>query len=589
MNEDLYKFEKSVNELYRIMIQPIHEYYKAAAVQNLRLELGIETGSSFSEKYAELMKNGRETGSVYTPAGIADYIVKSVISREDLIENPFIRVADPACGTGNIILPCFRHLRELYSGALAEINSRHGMNLSEEGIAKHILDFNLFGYDLDQLALKVLMADLFAAAVYFNAENFREEDFLLGDVEGQFDVFIGNPPYVGHKTVGRDYAKSLKERFRGIYIDKGDISYCFFQRSVELLSPGGKLGFITSRYFIESPSGAALRSLLSRDGALDRIVDFYGIRPFKGVGIDPAIVFMNFGRRKDEKIEVIRPITVNGKNDKRGFLESILQGSGSSYSCFSMRQEDLDDSGWVLKDEESLGILRKITARCGLKLSDIAESYQGIITGCDRAFVLSREEAEEQGIEKELLKPWIKSSSVEKNRVRESSMYLIYSDLIGDEALYPNAMRFISEHREKLMGRRECRTGARKWHMLQWGRRSGMFEGEKIIFPYKSCSSRFAIDRGSYFSADVYALVLKEGSGLCSEKLVRILNSSVYEFYFKSFAKKLGEDQFEYYPNNLMKLKIPDDRNEQFSTDEEICRYFGLNQREMDIIKKSLS
>jgi len=164
MNEDLYKFEKSVNELYRIMIQPIHEYYKAAAVQNCRLELGIIPGSSFSEKYAAVMKDCRETGSVYTPEEIAEYIVKNTVSREEIAANPYIRIADPACGTGNMILPCFRHLKNLYTGLLEEINVRHGLSLSEEGISKHILDFNLFGFDLDRLANRVLLADLFAEA-----------------------------------------------------------------------------------------------------------------------------------------------------------------------------------------------------------------------------------------------------------------------------------------------------------------------------------------------------------------------------------------------------------------------------------------
>jgi adenine-specific DNA-methyltransferase len=589
MNADYEMFKKSVNELYRIMIQPIHEYYKAAAVRNCRLELGMGPGSSFSEKYASLLKDSKETGAVYTPEDIAGYMVKNTVSREDIIGNPYLRIADPACGTGNILLPCFRHLKELYRGALEEINARHGLSLSEQGIAKHILDFNLFGFDLDQLAIRVLIADLFSESGCLSGANFREEDFLIGGVEEKFDIFIGNPPYIGHKTVDRDYSKSLKERFAGVYVDKGDISYCFFQRAIDLLSPGGKLCFITSRYFIESPSGVALRKLLSGGGALSGIVDFYGIRPFKGVGIDPAIVFLDFGRGGSETVEVIRPITARGKNDKKGFLESLLQGRGSSYTRFRMKPEDLAESGWILKDEDSLGILRKIVAKCSLKLSGIADSYQGIITGCDRAFVLDREAAEESGIEKELLKPWIKSSSIEKGRVKESSTVLIYSDLIEDEELYPNAMRFISEHRDRLMGRRECRTGARKWHMLQWGRKSEIFEGEKIIFPYKSGSSRFAIDRGSYFSADVYALVLREDAVMSLQKLARLLNSSVYEFYFKSFAKKLGEDQYEYYPNNLMKLLLPDVPDEEFLTEEEIFSYFGLNQREKDIIMKSLS
>ena len=48
-----------------------------------------------------------------------------------------------------------------------------------------------------------------------------------------------------------------------------------------------------------------------------------------------------------------------------------------------------------------------------LRLAEIADSYQGIITGCDKAFILSEREIKENKIEKELLKPWIKNSNTE--------------------------------------------------------------------------------------------------------------------------------------------------------------------------------
>lgn len=589
MSKEFDSFEKAIDELYKIMIQPIHEYYKAAAVQNCRLELGIGEGGSFSEKYTSVMKDSREMGAVYTPAEISGYIIRNTISLSDIRQNPFLRIVDPACGTGNIILPCFHYLEGIYSESLDDINALHGLKLCKDNLARHILDHNLFGFDLDRLALRVLAADLFCEAGYYNEENFRAEDFLTGDIGESYDVFLGNPPYIGHKTVDKGYSRELKERYRGIYADKGDISYCFFQRAIDILGGKGKLSFITSRYFIESPSGTALRRLLSKGGALSGIVDFYGIRPFKGVGIDPAIIFMDFGRKEADWVEIIKPISKGGKNDKEGFLQSLLFGRGSAYARFRIRKRDLPDTGWILRSEEERGILEKISVRCSLSLSDIAVSYQGIITGCDKAFVLDRDSAAEAGIEEELLKPWIKSSSIQKNRVNPTGRLLIYSDLIEDEACFPNAMRFISEQREKLMNRRECRNGVRKWHMLQWGRKCGIFEGRKIVFPYKSSSNRFAIDQGSYFSADVYALVLREGSAVSIEKLLRLLNSRTYEFYFKSFAKKLGEDQYEYYPNNLMKLLLPDDSKEEFRSDEEIYRYFGFTDREVDIIEKSLS
>ena len=40
------------------------------------------------------------------------------------------------------------------------------------------------------------------------------------------------------------------------------------------------------------------------------------------------------------------------------------------------------------------------------------------------------------------------------------------------------------------------------------------------------------------------------------EYLVGLLNSNIYEFYFKLFAKKLGKGMYDYYPNSILDLKI---------------------------------
>ena len=77
----------------------------------------------------------------------------------------------------------------------------------------------------------------------------------------------------------------------------------------------------------------------------------------------------------------------------------------------------------------------------------------------------------------------------------------------------------------------------RKWYQLQWGRKKEIFDNYKIIFPFKASSNKFSLDFGSYFSADVYALRLKEESEFNYEFLLFILNSKIYEFYFKTFAK----------------------------------------------------
>lgn len=41
-----------------------------------------------------------------------------------------------------------------------------------------------------------------------------------------------------------------------------------------------------------------------------------------------------------------------------------------------------------------------------------------------------------------------------------------------------------------------------------------------------------------------------------------LLNSRLYNYYFKSYGKKLGDKLYEYYPNTLLRLGIPDIKDE---------------------------
>jgi adenine-specific DNA-methyltransferase len=587
-------FVKKVNELYELILQPIDKTYKMIAINNYKTILDIEDKSKFSQEYYKFYGLNKEKGIVYTPEEISLFIIKEALKAEDVIDNPNIKVLDPACGCGNFIIPCFEYLKEIFIDNLNSINGKNHMNLKEEDITKHIIDNNLYGFDIDEDALKVLLLDLFTISGYINERNFKNKDFLLDSIDTNFNVIIGNPPYVGHKAVDKEYSKILKEKYKGIYKDKGDISYCFFKSSLGKLKDKGKLSFITSRYFIESPSGEELRKILLEKTTLYKIIDFYGLRPFKNVGVDPAIIFLiNEEIAKNEigsaKIEVIKPITSTGKN-KKDFYEALFLNENKNYKKFHVLSKNLDNKGWVLVDEKQRNIIKKIEAKSHFLLEDICDSYQGIITGCDKAFVVDYNTIIEQNIERNTIKTWIKSSFIYKGKVSGENRFLIYSDLIDNEQEYPNAIKYIMKHKERLMNRRECKKGIRKWYELQWGRNGEIFEKEKIIFPYKSNNNRFALDKGSYFSADVYSLVLKEHTVFSYEYLLYLLNSKLYEFYFKTFGKKLGEDLFEYYPNKLMKLCIPriEDYNDKID-ESYLYKFFELTEEEINIIENKIS
>lgn len=438
------------------------------------------------------------------------------------------------------------------------------------------------------------------------------EHIKLGEFwNKKYDISLGNPPYIGHKKLDSEYKDWLLNNYGDVFRDKSDISFCFFYRILDILKPKGISGIITSRYFMESPTGQQLRIFLKDKTSIKKIVDFYGARIFKDAEVATAI-FIFSKKDKSNNIVVYKLLNDNYNFKDNEKLNKTL--NSSVFEQFNIEQNKLVDERWLLISKDSMDIYKKIEMHTKYKLKDIAISFQGIITGCDKAFILSSEDIDYYNIEKDLLRPWIKNSNVSRYIIEPRDLCLIYSDLIHDEKKYPNSIKFISKHMDKLMNRRECKKGIRKWYELQWGRDRQLFEQKKIVFPYKARYNRFALDNNSYYSsADVYSIIIKEEFKdlFPLEYLVGLLNSSIYEFYFKLFAKKMGRGIYDYYPNSIMDLKIiscekiikeinilvteildilPTNNNHkleelELEIDNLINDYFGIGKKEFEIIK----
>ncbi len=484
------------------------------------------------------ISNRKEKGVFYTPIEIVKYMIAHTLRDVDLRVDKEIRILDISCGAGYFLAEAFQYLSSKYSG-----------------MEKYIVENILWGTDINQEAIGLAKKELNFLAKQECKVNLNCYDSLLYDESnitgmknGSFDYIIGNPPYIGHKKVPSEYKKKLQRLYRDIYRDKADISYCFVKRAVDLLKQGGILSFITSRYFLEGPSAVGLRRFIADNCQVISIIDFEGFGVFKDAGVATCIITLKKGQG-NKKTEVMK--LLHKPKSK------IFSFENASFRCFDVASENLKSQGWLLLENESLHIYELVENFGTHSLDQIFESYQGIITGCDKAFILTQEEIKSHNIEKELIKPWIKNSDVQIHFVKEANKYLIYADAITDTACYPNAIKHIGQYRQRLESRRECKNGVREWYNLQWGRKQEIFENTKIIYPYKSSKNRFNIDdKGNYCSADVYCLLPKKEMNAPLEYITAILNSKLFQFYFKCYGKKISEDLYDYYPNTVLRMKL---------------------------------
>lgn len=517
-------------------------------------------------------KQKKSLGQVYTPGYIVKHMVSLGITDDTILNNPYLRIVDPACGGGYFLIGAYERLKSIFEKNYSSIIAGHPEIKDEIGnnIHSFIIRNNLHGYDIDDFAvymtkisltLKGDLKDNIQPNV-FKRDILLEQNKDLVDIIqekasrdesiGKFDLVIGNPPYIGHKSVDKDYRKKLKDYYYDVYSDKADVSYCFFKKAYELLEKQGKLLFITSRYFIEAPSAVGLRSFIKKYYYINRIIDFYGQNIFKGVGISPVIVECT----KDHGINN-RIIINRFKNDS--LSRKMVLDFSYDFDEYYVGQNELKESGWLLVSKEERELFYKIHSQGLYSLDLICECNQGIITGYDKAFIVDMDIIEKNNLESKLLKPWIKNSEVRKYRGINNKRYILYTDLIEEPDNYRNAISHIKPFKERLESRRECVKGIREWYQLQWGRDLSIFNKPRIFFPFKASSNEFTIVyEEACCSADVYILSVKDNYNdeISIEYLAAFLNSLIFEFYFKSVGKKLNENMYEYYPNKLMSLRI---------------------------------
>lgn len=552
-------------------------------------------------------------GVFYTPLEVVDYMIRNTVTSLDIINNPYVKIADISCGAGYFLIRYFEVLQNFFRLNFNEIiaaNEELREKLSYEDIGRFIVEHNIWGADIDSEAVKMVRESLDKAAGCSCKSNIICADSLLSGLEDaeykefwkeEYDCIIGNPPYIGHKGVPAEYKSILYKHYKEVYKDKADISYCFFKRGIELLKPKGVLSFITSRYFMEGPSAEKLRSFIT-GYAVEELVDFGDCKVFADAGVSVAVIKI----KKQSSLKDIMVKKLNTCNDGSGIINI------DEAEPFYIEQGHLKKEGWILLEPKVLELYKLIDGCSTHEVGDIFDSYQGIITGCDKAFVLNEQEAKDLGIEKELLKPWIKNSHVDKFEIKNSDKLLIYSDLITKPENYPKAIAFAEIMKNKLLQRRECQRGVRYWYKLQWGRDMSNFEREKIVYPYKAAKNRFAVDRqGQYCSADVYSLILKdEFKGRYSlDYIAALLNSKTMEFYFKCIAKKISPTLYDYYPNKVLKIRLRINETSKIieelanmicktqksaerkcilqAIDREIYKMYNFNKSQIEIIENS--
>ncbi|MFD0362643.1 Eco57I restriction-modification methylase domain-containing protein [Nocardia sp. GCM10030253] len=220
-------------------------------------------------------RDRKRHGRHYTPPALARFLAQRLLEH---MPRPgvsgVLRVLDPACGDGELLLALRREAAVRLPGVLLE----------------------LVGYDLDDGALMVARERACAAGT---AVDWRVGDFLTvseGIADGCFDAIITNPPYVRTQQLGATAAQLLSKRFglRG----RIDLTHPFVAIAPRLLCQGGVLGLLCANRFLTTKAGANIRGLLLSELAPVELYDLGDTKLFEAAVL-PAITIATRTPRRE--------------------------------------------------------------------------------------------------------------------------------------------------------------------------------------------------------------------------------------------------------------------------------------------------
>ena len=339
-------------------------------------------------------------------------------------------------------------------------------------------------------------------------------EFPAEHARGDFDVIVGNPPYIRiqnmqmyspeeaafYQAAGSPYTTARQDNF--------DKYALFIERSLSLVRPEGRLGFIVPHKFMTIQAGRALRRLVTAGHALEEIVHF-GVQQVFGRLATNYTCLLILDRRGKPVVTVERVEA----------LEAWRYGTPGSRNI--VPAADLTEEPWQFADADTRALFARVRAACGRDLGQAAEIFVGVQTSADAIYIFRaagetpdtvtlRWDGRDWPIERGILRPCLLDVTLHPYARAEANTWMIFpykiahgsrttAQLIQPAEMagrFGRCLAYLTARRAELEGRNIVGGAAANHQFYQFGRSQSLtkFDTPKIILPVLSREARYAYD-----------------------------------------------------------------------------------------------
>lgn len=265
-----------------------------------------------------------------------------------------------------------------------------------------------------------------------NVKDFKENDdlkivgydelFKILDEFG-FDCIIGNPPYVSANQIDENSKKWFEKNYNSAY-GRLNLFSIFLERGINLLKRGGFLGFIIPYTILKNQYFKEIRKFILENTSIISIVDFQEIKIFEDAVVDSVIIILK------KEIDF---------NSKINYLNKVENLALNNYKKEIILQSDLKKNEDFAFNMQSENLLLKKIFNNSIKLQEIVDFNQGIITGDNKKFITKEEN--------QFTKKIITGKNIERYQLNYDNEFIIYDT----EKLHRSRNKEIFEVKEKIL------------------------------------------------------------------------------------------------------------------------------------------
>ncbi len=465
-----------------------------------------------------------------------------------------IRFCDPAVGNGQLVNALINKIVALRM----RLNKffTHRPERTEQRFLKHLLENSLCVTDCDCGAVET-----FKLEMRLNVPDAEFDDrivwgsILFEDLFGRrhFNAVISNPPHLK-----QDYFFFIKQELEDYKCNEQNADiYCYYvERSFSLLEEGGTACLLTSNRWMRNDYGRGLREFLTGKNVLE-IVDYGNIPVIDGTNMSMSLITVE-NSPASGKVRFVSSETENAVSDLASFAEE---------NSSTLDASALSADRWRLAPSEVSALLAKIESR-GVPLEEYVgkkKLFRGILTGCNKAFTMSCEEAEvliaKDAKYAEVLKPFLSGRNVKRYAAPAVKKYLIciprgftdahrgtqdgeewFAENYFDLALYLSNFQNIAENR---------RDRGNYWWELRSFKHYEELAQPKIICPTIVNRVSVTMDCNGLYSNDKTSVIASE-----DYYLLGLLNSRMMNFWFRQKSGALLNGYYELKPADLARMPI---------------------------------